>query len=346
MIFKSINEIKEAFFGREEHSPMAFDYQGCTVVFKSNSNKKTPHDKGKRSVICETTLRQKANDKIKSIFGEMAEGVYKDSEKADSLISELKSKMDKGEISGYNLPFDILPDRMQDYLNNVSDELHSYASRTYRSLRWYSGLEGSVNPFSNKKKSWSFDGNDWHHFPSTYSIELSVKAGIRDSEELQETVKSIVEMGNSEPLANELYLEALSLKNTYPRSALLIAIAAAETGVKQFIVNIHPDTKWIIENMPSPDILKLLREYIPKLPVKNKIQEEIEFPKTVMKPLKKGIQMRNIVAHGGNCSLTTENLKVTLKSVRQLLWLLDYYSGYDWALKHLNQEVNDELNLN
>lgn len=345
MIFKSIREIPHAFFARKEYSPMVFEYSNCTVEIKTTS--KEEELPGKDVVICETTLQRNANKRIKAIFGEIAEGVYKDSEKAERLKSELEEKLNNGEITGYNSQFDILPKIMQDYLNNVSDDLHSYGNRTYKAVRWINGFEGPVNPFSGGEKTWSFDGTKWHQFPKQYSIEYEAKTGLRGSKDLRKIVKPVVENGNSEPLANELYLEAFNLKSTHPRSALLIGIAAAETGVKQFITNLQPQTKWIIENMQSPDILSLIKEYIPSLEVNNTIKGEVLFPqKSIIKPLRKGIQMRNIVAHGGTCSLTSKNLKATLKAVRQLLWLLDYYSGYDWALEHFDEEVKVELNIN
>jgi hypothetical protein len=42
------------------------------------------------------------------------------------------------------------------------------------------------------------------------------------------------------------------------RSAIVLAVAAAEVGFKQFAVKIFPDTAWILEHLQSPPLTKML----------------------------------------------------------------------------------------
>jgi hypothetical protein len=60
----------------------------------------------------------------------------------------------------------------------------------------------------------------------------------------------MVEAGDREPVALQLFREAWELKRSNPRSALAIGIAAAEIGVKDLIASLIPNALWLVT--PSP----------------------------------------------------------------------------------------------
>jgi hypothetical protein len=69
----------------------------------------------------------------------------------------------------------------------------------------------------------------------------------------------------SEPFAYELLREAWALRDSSPRSSVLIAIAALEVGVKQYIADRVKPAKWLVNNLPAPDVIRILQKYLPSL---------------------------------------------------------------------------------
>jgi hypothetical protein len=59
------------------------------------------------------------------------------------------------------------------------------------------------------------------------------------------------------PLGQELLREAWRNLFVHPRSALVIGMAAAETGLKALIVDLVPENSWLIQEVQSPPIVKL-----------------------------------------------------------------------------------------
>lgn len=53
--------------------------------------------------------------------------------------------------------------------------------------------------------------------------------------------------------------------------------SALETGIKTHISKLSPDTEWLLENLPSPPIDKIFKNYIPLL--YEKCGRAIEFQK-------------------------------------------------------------------
>lgn len=341
MFFKLTQNIRDEHFGKPEYSPMIFEYSQPTIVvcFK-NVDGKT-----KNSVLVETTLERSPNKKTEKVFRNIYEEFYSKPENKNPLVEKLKERNKINGISEYSLPYDILPDYFLDFCDGVRRDLRSFSSRTYNSMRWVDNIKGSNSPYSNSNLIWSFDGIVWKEFVGRLVGEVRLYPGLYSSEKYLKLVKETVQLGNSEPLGHELLREAASLKNEYPRSSMLIAISAAETAIKQCIVALQPETKWLIENMASPDILKLFREYIPKIAIKQS-RKQLSVPtNTVLSPLRKSIQIRNLISHGGTCNLKESNVTSTLRVIKNFLYILDYYMGNEWAIEHLDKDVKLEMRV-
>ncbi len=63
------------------------------------------------------------------------------------------------------------------------------------------------------------------------------------------------------PLHHELLSEVMVSKN-YGRSAYLILYTAFEVATKTLLKFKRPELAWFVENIPSPDLLKIYREFI------------------------------------------------------------------------------------
>ncbi len=156
-----------------------------------------------------------------------------------------------------------------------------------------------------------------------------------------EEVRAWIASGLSQPLGHELFREARTIQNENPRSSLLIGMAAAEIGVKTFIGTLIPDAEWLAMNAPTPPLVTILREYLPTLPVKRRFGNppiEPFVPKAMLEVLKKGVTLRNQATHAGH-GIDPETLREVLETVHDLLYLLDLYSGCEWAAERINYHI-------
>ncbi len=184
----------------------------------------------------------------------------------------------------------------------------------------------------------SMDGTKWIPLQDL-TFEVEVHASLDLPAETRNEVETIVRAGADEPLGHELHREALSHRDQNPRSSLIIAIAAAEIGFKELVGDLVPAARWIIDNAPSPPLVRMLTEYLPLLPVRCRIKDEIRLPPPrIMECLKKAVNMRNATTHTGRQVIESDTLKEILSSVKDVLWLLDYYRGSAWALEFIRPE--------
>lgn len=159
-------------------------------------------------------------------------------------------------------------------------------------------------------------------------------------EELENLMRAAV----NEPVGHDLFLEAWQQVGTNPRSALIIGMAAAQIGFKQCVGRLVPDAEWLADNVPSPPLPKMVSEYLPLLPAKLKIAGRVlKPPRSIRTELHNGVKARNGTAHAGSESPKTEDLEKLLLAVRDLLYLLDLYCGFDWAIEHIRDEVKEEM---
>jgi hypothetical protein len=154
----------------------------------------------------------------------------------------------------------------------------------------------------------------------------------------------LVSAGEREPLGHQLFHEAWSQRRDLPRSSLLIGVTAAEVGFKSLIGELVPHAEWLALHAPTPPLIEMLTDYLPKLPVKIRINNAAPFiPKTILDSLKKGIKLRNETAHAGK-GVKPDSLDEILRAVRDLLYLLDLYGGHSWALREISHATRELIN--
>jgi hypothetical protein len=208
---------------------------------------------------------------------------------------------------------------------------------------------GQHNPFSHRDMLWSPDGTEWTRLPGFASVSISISGGIPPlSNSTREEIQALVQAGNTEPLGHELYREAWEQQGSNPRSALILGIAAAEAGFKQFLGILVPHARWLAENAPSPPLVVMLEKYLPTLPVRNTFAGRVLAPPPdILNTLRKGVglrnELRNELTHRGVASLEHDTLEAVLSAVRDVLWLLDYYSGFAWAINNITEETRRYL---
>ena len=156
----------------------------------------------------------------------------------------------------------------------------------------------------------------------------------------EDGVNQILQSGLVEPVARQILIEAVSLRHENPRAAYVIAFAAAEIGIKQFAIQrSQPSEAWLIDTGPSPSMAKLLTGYLPRLTETRTSDRAAPIPKHLLKRLDRAMEKRNDLTHTEEPPPSTEEVAELLSSVNDLLYLLDWFAGQEWALAHLSEET-------
>ena len=228
--------------------------------------------------------------------------------------------------------------------NRVCIRLKNYLLRAVCLMRWRRGNTGNHNPIRYTwLLHWSDDGQTWKGVPGHFTMEVDVGIPFtRMSDDLRASFTSLVKSGASEPLAHQLFHEAWNQRADSPRSSLLTGITAAEVGFKTFVSDLVPHAGWLAFNAPAPPLIQILTEYLPGLPVKQTFGVSPFIPKELLDVMKKGINLRNKTAHAGG-DISRETLKEILVAVRDLLYLLDFYCGHDWAFNHVSHDMREHI---
>ena len=189
--------------------------------------------------------------------------------------------------------------------------------------------------------NWSFDGVEWKPVTRILTSMLLV-IGSRStpwSPEAQEFVMKESSGELDEPLGHELLREAWTNRGQNPRSSIVLAVAAAEVGFKQFAVRAFPETEWILENLQSPPLINMLKKF-PWSKFVSPLSDIVPtVPKSIIKELDNAVSMRNKIVHTGVAELKGKTVESVIASVRDLLYFLDALEGQSWAINHMSQEA-------
>jgi hypothetical protein len=245
------------------------------------------------------------------------------------------------------LPLHIMPPAFIDYAHEVHRDLWSYATRTVRVLRWRLDHEGPHNPFATRGDFWSLDGATWERMPSETSASVRQLWSLAPKETPAREVSAIVSAGGDEPLSHQLFREALLQREQNPRSALVIGVSAVEVAVKECIATLDSQAAWLVQQLPTPPVDRMLREYVPTLRATNAIDGKVLPPPTeLLEELKKAILWRNRVTHGGRLDVSADRVARFLElAAHDILWLLTYYAGTEWALENVKNKTRVALGL-
>jgi hypothetical protein len=159
----------------------------------------------------------------------------------------------------------------------------------------------------------------------------------------------LFDQGINEPFPYELIREAWAQRDANPRSALITAITALEVAVKQFIAKRVPPADWLVENVPTPDVIKLMREYLPTLDppagADPNAQRFEKLPEQLLNLLHKRRNQRNDVIHKPAAyesmprpdlpPITPKRAESAVLAVREVLYRLDLAEGHEWAAAHV-----------
>lgn len=249
-----------------------------------------------------------------------------------------------GAISeGFAVPFELYPPEVQALCDTAKGLLSSVAERFARLLRWQQNLDGPHWVFASEPSLyWKTKEESYHivGFRAQGGISNS-PAGIEWKDGDRADLAGVWgDASADEGIAHELLREAKVLQENSPRSAFLIAAAALEIGVKTYAGHVSPDTLWLLSELPSPPIHKILRSYIPEL--RKSHGGPLEYwdkLKPVFKRVEGYATTRNKLVHTGMIKINPEDLSSCLQDVSDLLYLFDVLRGYEWAKHNLSHEM-------
>lgn len=236
----------------------------------------------------------------------------------------------------YAVDFDLFPKGAKPWFRQIRDEMSEQLRNFVKTLRWVQNTAGGHNPFAIVGAYWSLDGEDWSHFPSDYRIKFKQPRPIEASNAARVRIAAVLNDKVHEPISHDLMREAGELVATAPRSALLVAFAALETGIKGQLKRMIPGASGLIDEMPSPPLLKMFQEILPStINAKGLSSDHFPLKRHTKEYLHKWVTQRNQVTHGTKHSVEAGKVEEFIQFAKDILYLLDDVEGYDWALDHL-----------
>lgn len=228
------------------------------------------------------------------------------------------------------------------------DEILHHMRAVYRStlimFNWTHGLDGPPDPSGLPHAFYSADGNSWFEYSQVRRVSFNVEEATNliyaKNVQIEQVVRK-VEARVEEPLGRQLFREAWGHIGINPRSALVIGVAAAEVGLKRLIGTLIPSAEWLVQEVQAPPMRKILRDFLPTLPVKAKWADgsPIKLPAKVISEVVKAGELRNKVVHVGAMPPSRQELAIMLRAISDLLWICDVYLGEHWAMKHVSLET-------
>ncbi|WP_336922129.1 hypothetical protein [Aquipuribacter sp. SD81] len=226
---------------------------------------------------------------------------------------------------------------VQDFYYGLRSSSHMACKRVLEGLRWRFGYDSPHSPYAFIDSHWSLDRGRWQEVPLQASATVRQARSFRLIDSTRQAAQQILDTGTGEPLAHQLLREAQDVALQNPRSALVIGLAAVEAGFKALVGDLIPDASWMVENVPSPPLVRMLKDYLPTLPARNDLDgRRVAAPKYVRTLMTNAVEERNRVVHVGRSTFTSENLRETLDAARDLLYLFDLYAGNGWARDQLS----------
>lgn len=159
-----------------------------------------------------------------------------------------------------------VPTALDSFSKQVLREFSDIARRTVQVARWRVNAHGTHRTIcGGKGVGYSLDGKAWFTLPQDINFSMDVAATLSLHDDQFGEVELLLESGEDEPIAHQLFREALENRFPNPRSALILAVTSIETGVKNCVSRLVPEATWLVENAPTPPVVNMLRDFLPKL---------------------------------------------------------------------------------
>jgi hypothetical protein len=235
-------------------------------------------------------------------------------------------------------------------VRSLDDRLTSAALRVANLFRWRFNVSGSSNLAEKRTLLFSSDGTTWYVLLSTvknWALRIGSAAEINGATESE--LQHMLNANATEPLAHNLLREALIQRDENRRSALVMAVGAAEVGFKRFVSTLVPATAFLMEEVQAPPIYRMLKEFLPTLLENTSTRTPGHLPESeILKPIEKAFEHRNTIVHKPDDSprqakasayLVSSDFDASLRAISDLLYILDFYAGNEWAIGNVSNTI-------
>lgn len=244
----------------------------------------------------------------------------------------------------------VLPGETRDAVEFWEKDLSEQARRLMELARWVTNPARAHKPFKHGGLEFSVDKDRWHRAPRQppdAPMDLRIDDGVPLGNIDWLVLAEMASNGDWEPAGHDLIREALSHIHSSQRSAVVLGAAAAETAVKEAIHRLAPNATYLVDETQSPPIVKLLSHYLPSLECRSRLgMNFLPPPRDIRRSLEWLIKTRNEVVHNRQQRHRFPELLPALLHCRDLIWLLDCYCGYDWAIHHVSQATREAMLAN
>ena len=263
-----------------------FEDDDIKVVIRAPNEREREKGHKTFNAICDAIGKFEPTKKALPVFTALLDGKRPlESQKAKSAEDMIAHKGPCYGIEYYPNPFISFTEKIDKKLSDCARKSISY-------LRWRYAQEGPPAPISTRGLSWSNDdGKNWHPLPGSYSIRsVTPPSSVLKLENISiDELKESIRLGIEEPVYHELLREAKELKHKSARSSILVSISAAEIAVKEVLYKLVPNSQWLIENIQSPPIVRMIKEYFPQIVPEEKYYKIKEICESLLNALEKAI---------------------------------------------------------
>lgn len=271
------------------------------------------------AVMCETTLQSQPKECIREIFKELEQ---------DKIPENVRHRPYLWNGDCPNLAN--FPEPFVKFCQQSELEADDLTKDTWSLFRWKFNLPNPHHAFHKIDKMWSFADEKWKKQPTKDSLISEMLNSYRITQEDCDLIARDLKKGVREPLAHQLFREAWTSRFQNRNSSMVIGVAALETSVKSYIAHRIPDASWLVKELQSPPVIKIIREYLPNL-----IElKDLFISQPIIKELEKAVQIRNNIVHGKTNEFDLVRLSNILVYIKEVIYLLDYHSGHEWAKQH------------
>lgn len=333
------------------------------VIINENQHYKTTEYLG--ALSCQATLETDVDEEVEEILIAISSGSTGErlcGKLFDTLCKVYITPKGKEILIGHRGCFGTsgcLTVNLKSYIDEIDSKIKNSVKELFDVLSWRCGQDGLV---SHGELRWSKDSKNWHPVPQTYNISDMEITGIKIFEDCQiEEAIKVLNFSGGAPLYHELFREAWSFRKNHPKVALVTGISAVEVAMRQCIRDFAPGANWWFNiRSTTPKFDDMLEKFLPNLlDIKNGIlvsddkgNVKVLIPSQLKKILIKVNEHRNKLVHckdGSNHDFEVKvdgkslSVQEMLISIKDLIWLIDYYRGYDWAYDYLSQDVQKEI---
>jgi len=101
----------------------------------------------------------------------------------------------------------------------------------------------------------------------------------------------------------------------------------------------------LLWEIPSPDLVKMVRKYLPLFTSRRTTSGADVVPKAIWKKLEDAVKLRNKIVHAREPPPSEEELASLLAAINDFLYTLDWLAGHEWGFNRIREEIRAEWDI-